>query len=164
MKKLKPIIAVLMGMAVAGTFAAGQEKTADPILTPGLTPVSFPATAPRTTYAPADVKILGTIDSGHTSRPVEYSSKPRYRAFVFEGNGHDQVEVAVTGLNGRSFVALTDSSLNLIASGMGHLTTTLPYRGPDTEAFYIVFKGTTNQPGRLAVHLKKVPAAADATR
>ena len=103
---------------------------------------------------------------GQTSQPAAYSSVPKYRAFVFEGNGRDQVEITVTGANRSTYVALADSALTPIASGLGTLTATLPYRGPDTEAFYILVKNLASQPARLTVHLKKTGSAqpADATR
>ncbi len=52
-------------------------------------------------YSANDIQVLGTLNSGQTSKPDEYSRTPKYRAFVFEGNGHDQVEVTVTGGNRR---------------------------------------------------------------
>lgn len=101
------------------------------------------------------MKIVGTLNSGETSKPVEYSRTPEYRAFVFEGNGHDLVQVTVTGANRKAVIALADSTLKPIATGVGQLSAALPYHGPDTEAFYILFKGSANQPARLTVHLKK---------
>jgi hypothetical protein len=91
--------------------------------------------------------------------------KPKYRAFVFEGNGHDRVEITVTGTNRKAYVALADSGLTPIASGLGRLAATLPYHGPDTEAFYILVKNLGSQPARLSVHLKKTAAVpvSDAT-
>jgi hypothetical protein len=118
-------------------------------------------------YSPNDIKVLGTLDSGQTSPAVEYSRPGPYRAFVFEGNGRDSVEITVSGADGKAFVALADSTLAPIASGIGRLSVTLPYHGPDIEAFYILLKPTTNKPARFAVHLKKVPASpqsAEATR
>jgi hypothetical protein len=118
-------------------------------------------------YSPNDMKVLGTLDSGQTSSPVDYSHPGPYRAFVFEGHGRDFVEVTVTGADGRAFVALADATLAPIASGIGRLAVRLPYHGPDLEAFYILVKPTSNRPARLAVHLKNVSAApqpADATR
>jgi len=129
-------------------------------------------TAAQASYSPTDIKILGTLNSGQTSKPVEYSRLPQYGAFVFEGNGHDQVEITVVGGNRNAFVALADSTLTPIASGVGRLSATLPYHGPDTEAFYILFKsnsfkGNSSQPAQLAIHLKKTAGSAqpaDATR
>ena len=148
---------LLLIASVAGLLgsmaAAGQEKSA----APAIVPVSFPSQ--QVAYSPSEMKILGTLDNGETSKPAEYSSTPKYRAFVFEGNGHDQVEVTVTGTDRKAYVALADATLKPIASGLGHLSVTLPYHGPDTEAFYILVKNLTTQPARLAVHLKKTAAA-----
>jgi hypothetical protein len=155
-------LAALLG----GLAASGQEKSADP----QVAPVSFPAqhsAGQSWTYSPADLKVLGTLDNGQTSKPAEYSSTPKYRAFVFEANGHDRVEVTVTGTRGKAYVALADSTLTPIASGLGRVAAALPYHGPDTEAFYILVKNLSSQPARLTVHLKKTAASAqpaDATR
>jgi hypothetical protein len=153
-------VAALLG----GMLAVAQEKSADP----AIVPASYPAQSEQAVaYSPDDMKILGTLDSGQTSKLVEFSSTPKYRAFVFEGHGHDQVEITVTGTSRKAFVALADSTLTPIASGLGSLAVKLPYHGPDTEAFYILVKNLNNQPARLAVHLKKTAAPAqpaDATR
>jgi hypothetical protein len=154
------LFASVVGL-LGGMTAVGQEKTADP----QLVPVSF--SAQPASYSPNDMKIVGTLNSGETSKPVEYSRTPEYRAFVFEGNGHDLVQVTVTGANRKAVIALADSTLKPIATGVGQLSAALPYHGPDTEAFYILFKGSANQPARLTVHLKKTPGSAqpsDATR
>jgi hypothetical protein len=148
---LKRLLLILpVAVLLAGAAAIGQEKT-----------------AAQASYSPTDIKILGTLNSGQTSKPVEYSRLPQYRAFVFEGNGHDQVEITVVGGNRNAFVALADSTLTPIASGVGRLSATLPYHGPDTEAFYILFKGNSGQPAQLAIHFKKTAGSAqpaDATR
>lgn len=118
-------------------------------------------------YSPKDIKVLGTLNSGQTSPSVAYLRPGQYRAFVFEGNGHDQVDITVSGAYGKAFVALADATLTPIASGIGHLSATLPYHGPDVEAFYILLKPTSNRPARFAVHLKKfppTPQAVSATR
>jgi hypothetical protein len=113
-------------------------------------------------YTPENIQVLGTLDSGQTSPSVVYPRPGRYRAFVFEGNGHDSVEINVTGANGKAYVALADSTLTPIASGIGHLQVSLPYHGPDTEAFYILVKPTTAGPSRFAVHLKTTPVKTNA--
>jgi hypothetical protein len=129
---------------------------------------SVKPSAQRASFSPDDIKIVGTIDNGSTSKPVQYSATPKYRALVFEASGNDRVQVTVTGTGARSFVAVADSTLKPIASGTGQLSVTLPYRGPDLEAYYIVFKTSGNQPARLAVHLTKRPGSAgpsaDSTR
>jgi len=166
---LKNILLVAsVGALLGGMTAVGQEKTADPQLAPVSTaaPVSYSPAQPAS-YSPNDMKIVGTLSSGETSKPVEYSSTPEYRAFVFEGNGHDRIQVTVTGDNRKAVIALADSTLTPIATGIGQLSAALPYHGPDTEAFYILFKGSGNQPARLTVHMKATPGAAqpsDATR
>jgi hypothetical protein len=140
----------------AGMTAVGQEKSAEP----AVVPVSFPVQ--QLSYSPNDIKVLGTLNSGQTSKLVGYSTTPKYGAFVFEGNGHDQVEVTALG-NRKAFIALADSTLTPIASGIGRLSASLPNHGPDTEAFYILVKGSP----RFTIHLKKTPAGApspDATR
>jgi hypothetical protein len=126
------------------------------------------SSARQGSFSPNDIKIVGTIDNGNTSPAVQCSPTPKYRALVFEATGNDRVQVTVTGTEARSFVALADSTLTPIASGTGQLSVILPYRGPDLEAYYIVFKSSGNQPARLSVHLKTsrrtAPASADATR
>ena len=109
-------------------------------------------------YSAANIQVRGTLDSGQTSRLVVYSHPGRYQAFVFEGNGHDSVQISVTGANGKAYVALADSTLTPVASGIGHLEVSLPYHGPDTEAFYILVKPTTPGAARFAVHLTKTSA------
>jgi len=107
-------------------------------------------------YMPTDVKILGDLDYGQTSGPVTYSTSPRYRAFVFSGYGGETVEVTVRGDDGKALVAVTDSSLNQIASGTTNLRLSLPNRGPDIEVWYIVFRETDNKPARFTVQVKKL--------
>ncbi len=70
-------------------------------------------------YAPNDVKVVGVLRYGETSGPIEYSDTPPYRAFVFEGQGRDQIEVTETGAGQNAFVAVADPALNVIASGTG---------------------------------------------
>jgi hypothetical protein len=133
-------------------------------------PIVYTAqSAQPASFSPDQIKTVGTIDNGQTTTVVESPGSAKYRALVFEGNGHDQVDISVTGVGARqAYVALADSTLTPIASAMGHLVTSLPYHGPDTEAFYILVKGSPNQ--RMVVHLKQTrpaaatPAAADATR
>jgi hypothetical protein len=146
-------------VALAGTGAAGQENNAEP----QAAPVSL--ATPQWSFSPNSIKILGTLNSGQTGMLTGSSRLPEYRAFVFEGNGHDQVDITVTGASRKAYIALADSTLAPITSAMGQLTATLPYHGPDTEAFYILVKGSPNQ--RLTVHFRKMPPAQqspDATR
>jgi hypothetical protein len=147
-KILKKSLLLLASVAltVGGVRASAQEKIA---------------------YSPDEMKVLGVLDNGQSSKLVEFTSTPKYRAFVFEGNGRDRVEITVTGANQKAYVALADSSLIPIASGLGRLVVSLPYHGPDTESFYILVKNLANQPARLTVHLEKTTGpghAPDATR
>ncbi len=109
-------------------------------------------------YDPADVKVLGDLDYGKASDAVNYSPTPPYRAFVFSAFGGERVEVTVKGADRKAFVALADSSLNRLVSGATNLTLSLPYRGPDIEVWYIVFRDYENKPGRFTVQVKKLPS------
>jgi hypothetical protein len=105
---------------------------------------------------PSDVEIAGDIEYGQTSAPIEYTAKPMYRALVFVGEGGDRVEVTVQTNGGKAFVAIADGSLKQLASGTDKLVFELPDRGPDAEAFYIVFREAEGKPGKFTVVLKKV--------
>jgi hypothetical protein len=146
-------IKMVLLSVLATLLVSGAEKSA--------------ASPEQIAYAPDDVKIVGVLNYGQKSEPVEYSHTPQYRAFVFEGRGNDRVEIVVTGAGQNAFVAVADPGLNVIASGTGHLSVSLPDHGPDTETFYVVFKDPTNRPSRMSVQLKKTGGAAvssDATR
>jgi hypothetical protein len=110
-------------------------------------------------YNPADVEVLGDLQYGQTSNLVPYSPTPPYRAFVFSAFGGEKVEVTVKGADRKAFVALADSSLNQLTSGATNLSLALPYRGPDIEVWYIVFRDLDNKPGRFTVQVKKVASA-----
>jgi hypothetical protein len=144
---------IVLGITLATLLLSGAEKSS--------------AQAEQISYSPADVKILGVLNYGQTSQPVEYSETPEYRAFVFSGHGNDHVEVTVTGAAHDAFIAVADPSLHMIASGTGRVSVTLPDRGPDEEAFYVVFKDRLNRPARLALQIKKTGGTegpADSTR
>jgi hypothetical protein len=134
---------------LATLLVSGAEKSA--------------ASPERTSYSPDDVKILGVLDYGQRSRPVEYSQTPKYRAFLFAGQGDDQVDVRVTGAAENAFIALADQSLNVIATGAGHLSASLPNHGPDAEMYYVVFKDSMNRPARMSVQVNRTGGAGAAT-
>jgi hypothetical protein len=152
-------MALILGrLSVLAQENAAQEKNADS----AVTPASY--STPPSSYSPSDIKVVGTLNSGQTSKPVVSSSALEYRALVFEGNGRDQVEVTLIGANHSGdnhagVIALADSTLTQIASGTERLVATLPYHGPDTEAFYILFKSGSSQPAPVSVRLKKTPRA-----
>ncbi len=104
-------------------------------------------------YPPAEVKILGDLDYGHSKTMTGYSTGPRYRAFVFSGYGGDQVQISVRGALRATPIVLADSSLNPIATGSSSLSVSLPNHGPDIEVWYII---TGSTPGPVTVQLKKV--------
>lgn len=108
-----------------------------------------------TSYSPADVKVLGDLDYGKRSRAVFCSANPPYRAFVFSAFGGEAVDITVAGSRGKPFVALTDSTLNTLVTGNGHVSLLLPYRGPYIEVWYIVFKDFENRPQRFTVQVNK---------
>src|ERR1700736_4583069 len=147
---------------MVGIFAAilawAQEKTTvQPIATQVVAQRPLGETAGFTgTYSPANIKILGALDYGTTSSPVIYSARQRYLAFVFSGCGGDVVEITVKGLDGKAFVAVADSSLNRITSGDSHLSLNLPYKGPDLEVWYLIFRETDYKTAHFTVQVKKI--------
>jgi hypothetical protein len=108
-------------------------------------------------FPPADVKIIGDLRYGQTSDAVECSSASPYYAFVFNGKANERVDVVVKSEDRQAFVAIADPSLNQLTSGTGHVVFTLPNRGPDAEAFYIVFRDSESKEARFTVELKKLP-------
>jgi hypothetical protein len=111
------------------------------------------------TLDPAEVKIVGSLDYGQTSDPVDYTGTPKYAAFVFNGNGGDQVEVTVKG-DRAATVSIADGTLKELANGSNHISFTLPKTGPDLDTYYIVFRDAENQAGKFTVQLTKSGAKA----
>jgi hypothetical protein len=139
-------IKMVLFTALATLLVSGAEKSA------------------VSSYPPDDVKIVGVLNYGQKSGPVEYSNTPQYRAFLFAGQGDDQVDVRITGATENAFIALADQGLNVIATGAGHLSASLPNHGPDAEMYYVVFKDPMNHPVRVQVNKTGgAAAAADAT-
>lgn len=114
-------------------------------------------------YRPSDVKVFGDLRYGQSSRPVLCTTRPRYAAFVFDGYGGDVVEVTVRGEERSAFVVLTDSTLIPIAGGRDRLVVSLPYRGPDIEVFYIVFRQPEAKPSRFTVLVRKLNSSPEKT-
>jgi hypothetical protein len=117
------------------------------LLAAGLIAESFP---------PSDVKVMGDLRYGQTSDAVDCSHATPYYAFVFNGKAGERVDVVVKSQERQAFVAIGDPSLNQLASGTGHVTVTLPNRGPDAEAYYIVFRDSESKDARFTVELKKL--------
>ena len=103
-----------------------------------------------------DVKVVGDLQYGQTSAPVDCSGVPSYCAFVFNGQGDDRIEVDVSEGEGKAFVAIADGALAELTKGTNRVVFSLPRRGPDAETYYIVFRDRDNKPGRFMVELKKL--------
>jgi hypothetical protein len=106
-------------------------------------------------FSPAEVKILGDIDYGQTSAPLECGAKPSYCALVFNGRNGDQVDVTVKG-DRRALVSLADGSLKELIRGTDHVTYTLSHAEGELVTYYIVFRDVEGKAGRFTVELKKV--------
>lgn len=149
---------------IFGAFIAmpafAQEKISEP-KAPAASPLVCVASVinqgqPVINYRPDDVSILGPLDYGQTSKPVTYSAKPPYRAFVFSGYGCQVVDITLKSDAEKPFVALADSSLREIAHATDHLSVRLPFRGPDIEVWYVVFKESDDKPASFTVQVKKI--------
>jgi hypothetical protein len=107
------------------------------------------------TLEPADVKVAGSLEYGQTSDPIDCTGTPKYSAFVFNGNGDDRIEVTVKGGDRQAAVSIADGSLKELATGMNHISFTLPKNGPDLDTYYIVFRDSEYKSGRFTVQLSK---------
>jgi len=136
-------VIILFCLAALGGLA--QEKTS----------LNVPVTSTWGKYQPADVKVLGVVDYGHSQIALDRTVTPRYRAFVFSGYGRDRVEITLKGQNPGTPFILTDSALNPIGSGSSQATLSLPYHGPDIEVYYIVFPAS-GKPAHISVQVKRV--------
>ena len=108
------------------------------------------------TFQPDDVKILGDLEYGQSSGVVDYSPTPRFSAFLFSGLGGDQVDITVKGDARKALVVLADGALKQLASGTTHLSFQLPDKGPDAEAYYILFRDAEGKAARFTVDLKNL--------
>jgi hypothetical protein len=109
---------------------------------------------------PSDVKVVGALDYGQSSDPVDYSGNPPYSAFVFSANGGDRIEVTVKDSERKATVAIADGTLTELATATTRIAFQVPNHGPDAEAYYIVFRDSEGKPARFTVELKKVEEAA----
>ena len=103
-----------------------------------------------------DVKVVGDLNYGQTSAPVDCSGVPSYCAFVFNGQGDDRIEIDVNSAEGKAFVAIADGALVQLTSGTNRVLFSLPRKGPDAETYYIVFRDPDNKAQRFTVALKKL--------
>jgi hypothetical protein len=109
------------------------------------------------TFPFAEVAILGDVDYGRKSDalacPVETQ---KFCALLFNGASGDEVEVTVTGGEGKAFVAIADGALNELASGSGSAKMKLPAVADGLATYYIVFQGAGEKAGQFTVELRKV--------
>jgi hypothetical protein len=103
-----------------------------------------------------DVKVVGDLQYGQTSAPVDCSGVPSYCAFVFNGQGDDRIEIDVSSGDGKAFVAIADGALAELTTGTNRVVFSLPRRGPDAETYYIVFRDSESKPRRFTVAVKKL--------
>jgi hypothetical protein len=107
------------------------------------------------------MKIVGTLSYGDTSDSIEYSSTPRYRAFKFDGNAGDQVDVWVRSTDGGDALAwVLDATYHVVAknddandtTSDSHITVTLP--DATSETHYVVFRDYNLNKAHFTVALK----------
>ena len=108
------------------------------------------------TIAPSDVNVLGDLDYGQTSDPVQYTGSQRFNAFLFPAKGGDRVEIVVRSPDRKAEIAIANGALNQLAAGSGKLTFQIPNNGPDAEAYYILFRDSQGKPGKFIVQLNKL--------
>lgn len=105
------------------------------------------------TFSKTEVKVIGPIDYGQTSR-ARYAGAPKYRAFEFNGRAGDQVEIWVHARRGAPEAFLTDSSFQSIAGGAAHFSATIP-RDSKPATYYIVFRDAKGKSGDFTVELQR---------
>ena len=142
-------IAMTMAFAQEDTSGRRQDET------------TGAQTANTSTYSPRQVKIIGNLDFGQASTPVEYSNNPPYRAFVFSAFGGETVQIKVDGDSDKPFVALADSCLMELVKGTNDLTLSLPKRGPYIEVWYIGFRDSDSRPAHFTARVNKVAAPSE---
>jgi hypothetical protein len=81
---------------------------------------------------------------------------PSYRAFVFNGQGDDRVEIDVSSAEGKAFVAIADGALAELTRGRSRVVFSLPRRGLDAETYYVIFRDSESKPRSFMVALKKL--------
>jgi hypothetical protein len=92
------------------------------------------------------MKVVGSLDYGHTSASIHYTSSPRYRAVKFGGSAGDQVDVRVHSASGDSVAWVLDNNFHILGSNDdadastldSHVALTLPANPSVTH--YIVFR------------------------
>ena len=141
---------------VTGILAGAQEiSSVQPVATQIAVRIPVANQGFQGSYVPANMKIVGSLNYGEISGPVLYSATPRFRAFVFNGHGGDVLQITVKSADRKAVVAVADSTLNQVATGISPLKVTLPSHGPDLEAWYVIFREPNGRPARFTVQVKK---------
>lgn len=107
-----------------------------------------------------EVSVVGEIQYGQTSGKIEYTGKPIYRAFWFDGHAGDSVDIKITSINGQAMASLTDSSYKPLVSNFGsHVVTVLQSSAdPYPNRYFIVFAEERRRPATFTVTLLKTSA------
>ena len=108
----------------------------------------------------SDMKIVGSLAFGETSKSTPYTRTPRYRAFKFAGNAGDEVDVWVRSNNGDPVTWILDNDGHSIAKNddasasdtSSHVKLKLPANASATH--YIVVRDYWQSPMSFKVELK----------
>jgi hypothetical protein len=108
-----------------------------------------------TALTPAE--IVGEIEYGETSAPINYTDTPRYRALTFEGHAGDHVTITVHSAVGHARAWLLYPNFSNLAyddnlSGAAHdahVEATLP----DTATYFIAFRDAFQENATFTVSL-----------
>ena len=114
------------------------------------------------TFPKAEIKVLGSIDYGQTSAPVQYSSSPKYRAFEFNAKPGDHLEIWVHARRGSAKAFLTNGDFQSMAGGTAHFSTMIPEES-QPATYYVIFYESSFKAGNFTVELQR-PAAAKVAR
>jgi len=95
-----------------------------------------------------NMKMVGTLDYGHTIGGLVYHNPPKYRALKFDGKKGDLIEVWVRSADGDALGWVVDDNFKILAHNDdadntttdAHIKLTLPGNSnPDMTRYYIVF-------------------------
>lgn len=111
------------------------------------------------TLKPEDVQVLGAIDYGQVVDAAEYAGNPQFSAYIFNGQSGDKVEVIATGNGRKADVAIADGTLKQLATGTGRVSFTLPDKGADPEAYYLLFRDSQGAPATFKLEIRKAEGA-----